>query len=77
MGLWVTSNEQCLFILNTHFFLFLGIHQHVILAAGFVTALTLLNKKRDAYFAEKDAVYKHYIELHPEEFEEQGNSNTY
>ncbi|XP_026733012.1 NADH dehydrogenase [ubiquinone] 1 subunit C2 [Trichoplusia ni] len=49
---------------------FSGIHQHVILSAGFVTALTLLNNKRDAYFAEKDAVYRHYIELHPEEFEE-------
>ncbi|CAH0581172.1 unnamed protein product [Chrysodeixis includens] len=49
---------------------FSGIYQHAILAGGFVTALTLLNKKRDAYYAEKDAVYKHYIELHPEEFEE-------
>lgn len=53
--------------------MFTGIHQHAILAAGFVTALTLLNNKRDAYFAEKDAVYRHYIELHPEEFEEPGN----
>lgn len=56
--------------------MFTGIHQHAILAAGFVTALTLLNNKRDAYFAEKDAVYRHYIELHPEEFEEPGNWNT-
>lgn len=30
--------------------------------------LQSVNVYRDGYYAEKDAVFRHYIELHPEDF---------
>lgn len=47
---------------------FSGIQKHILLVAGFVGGLTLIQNKRNEYLAEKDAVYRHYIELHPEDF---------
>ncbi|KAJ8730914.1 hypothetical protein PYW08_002327 [Mythimna loreyi] len=47
---------------------FSGIQKHVLLTAGFIGALTYVQKQRDSYLAEKDAVYRHYVELHPEDF---------
>ncbi|KAL0880827.1 hypothetical protein ABMA27_002012 [Loxostege sticticalis] len=47
---------------------FSGIQKHVVGVAGWVAALTFIQKKRDEYLAEKDAVLRHYIELHPEDF---------
>ncbi|XP_026754877.1 NADH dehydrogenase [ubiquinone] 1 subunit C2 [Galleria mellonella] len=49
---------------------FSGIQKHVLLAGGITALLTYVQKKRDEYFAEKDAVYRHYVELHPEDFPE-------
>lgn len=40
----------------------------MLLTAGFIGVLTYVQKQRDSYYAEKDAVYRHYIELHPEDF---------
>ncbi|XP_061730145.1 NADH dehydrogenase [ubiquinone] 1 subunit C2 [Cydia pomonella] len=47
---------------------FSGIQKHILGVAGWVTVLSFAQKRRDAYFAERDAVYRHYIELHPEDF---------
>ncbi|CAK1549478.1 unnamed protein product [Leptosia nina] len=45
-----------------------GIQKHVIASAGWCAILSYVHKMRDDYLAEKDAVYRHYIELHPEDF---------
>jgi hypothetical protein len=45
-----------------------GIQKHVVGVAGWVAILTYIQKKRNEYLEEKDAVLRHYIELHPEEF---------
>ncbi|KOB74180.1 NADH dehydrogenase [ubiquinone] 1 subunit C2 [Operophtera brumata] len=47
---------------------FSGIQKHIIATIGFTLVLSYVQKKRDDYFAEKDAVYRHYVELHPEDF---------
>jgi NADH dehydrogenase (ubiquinone) 1 subunit C2 len=43
---------------------------HVKLGAGIVGAgiLYYVNKYRDTYLADKDAMYRHYVQLHPEDF---------
>lgn len=47
---------------------FSGIQKHIALGAGLSGILMYVSKKREDYFAEKDAVLRHYIELHPEDF---------
>ncbi|KAJ8721623.1 hypothetical protein PYW07_002398 [Mythimna separata] len=47
---------------------FSGIQKHVLLTAGFIGVLTYVQNQRESYLAEKDAVYRHYVELHPEDF---------
>ncbi|KAI5631359.1 NADH-ubiquinone oxidoreductase subunit b14.5b (NDUFC2) domain-containing protein [Phthorimaea operculella] len=49
---------------------FSGIQKHIAATAGWTVALNYAQKKRDDYYAEKDAVFRHYIELHPEDFPE-------
>lgn len=45
-----------------------GIQKHILFAGiGAVGARTFDNYRRD-YYAERDAVYRHYISLHPEDF---------
>lgn len=48
--------------------MFTGIHKHAIGVLGWVSLLTYVQNKRDAYLAEKDAVLRHYVELHKEDF---------
>lgn len=48
--------------------MFTGIHKHVIGVLGWVSLLTFVQNKRDDYLAEKDAVLRHYVELHREDF---------
>ncbi|CAK1601207.1 unnamed protein product [Parnassius mnemosyne] len=48
--------------------LFSGIQKHIVGVAVWTSLLTYVQNKRDEYFAEKDAVYRHYVELHPEDF---------
>ncbi|KAL4702272.1 hypothetical protein ACJJTC_018586 [Scirpophaga incertulas] len=50
--------------------LFSGIQKHVVGVAGWIGVLTFVQNKRNNYLAEKDAVLRHYIELHPEDFPE-------
>ncbi|XP_072939050.1 NADH dehydrogenase [ubiquinone] 1 subunit C2 [Epargyreus clarus] len=47
---------------------FSGIQKHMLGVVVWTLALNYAQQKRDDYFAEKDAVYRHYIELHPEDF---------
>ncbi|XP_068632752.1 NADH dehydrogenase [ubiquinone] 1 subunit C2 [Battus philenor] len=47
---------------------FSGIHKHVIAAGGWCALLNFVQNKRNEYYAEKDAVYRHYVELHPDDF---------
>ncbi|XP_073949481.1 NADH dehydrogenase (ubiquinone) B14.5 B subunit [Choristoneura fumiferana] len=47
---------------------FSGIQKHILGVVGWTAVLTYAQERRDAYFAERDAVYRHYIELHPEDF---------
>ena len=46
----------------------LGVQKHILGVAGWTTLLTYVSKKREDYLAEKDAVLRHYIQLHPEDF---------
>lgn len=45
----------------------------VYFAAGWVTGQLLTNYRQN-YYAERDAVYRHYIELHPEDFPPPGTT---
>ncbi|KAG7306141.1 hypothetical protein JYU34_008733 [Plutella xylostella] len=47
-----------------------GLQKHAACMAIWSASLHIVQKKRDAYFAERDAVLRHYIELHPEDFVE-------
>ncbi|OWR54570.1 NADH dehydrogenase [ubiquinone] 1 subunit C2 [Danaus plexippus] len=47
-----------------------GIQKHILGVAGWTATLNYAQNKRNAYYAEKDAVLRHYIELHPEDFPE-------
>lgn len=47
---------------------FSGIQKHVVLGVGGVFLGAWLDGKRDAHFAERDAVLRHYVELHPDDF---------
>uniref|UniRef100_A0A336L1X5 NADH dehydrogenase [ubiquinone] 1 subunit C2 n=1 Tax=Culicoides sonorensis TaxID=179676 RepID=A0A336L1X5_CULSO len=45
-----------------------GVQKHIALTVGGAIVGQFLETKRAAYYAEKDAVLRHYIELHPEHF---------
>ncbi|XP_055616630.1 NADH dehydrogenase [ubiquinone] 1 subunit C2 [Toxorhynchites rutilus septentrionalis] len=45
-----------------------GIQRHVVATVGLAALAMMVDKWRNAYFAEKDATLRHYIELHPEDF---------
>ncbi|XP_023936470.1 NADH dehydrogenase [ubiquinone] 1 subunit C2 [Bicyclus anynana] len=45
-----------------------GIQKHIFGVVGWTAAITYVQNKRSEYLAEKDAVLRHYIELHPEDF---------
>ncbi|CAH2263434.1 NADH dehydrogenase [ubiquinone] 1 subunit C2 [Pararge aegeria] len=45
-----------------------GIQKHILGVVGWTAAISVVQNKRDEYLAEKDAVLRHYIELHPEDF---------
>lgn len=49
---------------------FSGIQKHAFGAISGSAILQFVQNKRDDYLAEKDAVLRHYIELHPEDFVE-------
>lgn len=49
-------------------FILIGIQKHIIATGGWVSILSYVQHKRNEYLAEKDAVYRHYIELHPDDF---------
>uniref|UniRef100_A0A2A4K4U1 NADH dehydrogenase [ubiquinone] 1 subunit C2 n=1 Tax=Heliothis virescens TaxID=7102 RepID=A0A2A4K4U1_HELVI len=49
---------------------FSGIQKHVLLGAGFIGLFNFVQDKRNSYLAEKDAVFRHYVSLHPEDFPE-------
>ncbi|CAG9809875.1 unnamed protein product [Chironomus riparius] len=45
-----------------------GIQRHVAVGTAGVFFGCWVNKKRDEHYAERDAVLRHYVELHPEDF---------
>ncbi|XP_075224961.1 NADH dehydrogenase (ubiquinone) B14.5 B subunit [Lycorma delicatula] len=45
-----------------------GIHRHAIWTILAAVAGKFLTDRREAYFAERDAIFRNYIELHPEDF---------
>lgn len=45
-----------------------GIQKHALLTVGWCGLLSYVQDKRNAYLAERDAVLRHYVELHPEDF---------
>ncbi|CAH2108100.1 unnamed protein product [Euphydryas editha] len=45
-----------------------GIQKHIIGVVGFTSLFKYVTNKREEYLAEKDAVLRHYIQLHPEDF---------
>ncbi|XP_053612925.1 NADH dehydrogenase [ubiquinone] 1 subunit C2 [Plodia interpunctella] len=48
--------------------LFSGIYKHVLGVGAMTTIFTYVQNRRNEYYAEKDAVLRHYVELHPEDF---------
>ncbi|XP_026465477.1 NADH dehydrogenase [ubiquinone] 1 subunit C2-like [Ctenocephalides felis] len=47
-----------------------GIQKHILLTASFGGFGYIADKYRNDYYAERDAMYRHYISLHPEDFPE-------
>ncbi|XP_019872834.1 NADH dehydrogenase [ubiquinone] 1 subunit C2 [Aethina tumida] len=47
---------------------FSGIHRHALFGGGGLALGFWLDDVRNRYLADRDAVYRHYIELHPEDF---------
>ncbi|EDV30611.1 uncharacterized protein Dana_GF20581 [Drosophila ananassae] len=47
---------------------FSGVQKHIAFGAIGVAAGVYFDKKRDEYLAKRDAVLRHYIELHPDDF---------
>ncbi|XP_049789211.1 NADH dehydrogenase [ubiquinone] 1 subunit C2 [Schistocerca nitens] len=45
-----------------------GIQRHALFTLGAVALGNFVEKYRADYLAEKDAVLRHYVELHPEDF---------
>ncbi|GLH08560.1 NADH dehydrogenase [ubiquinone] 1 subunit C2 [Gryllus bimaculatus] len=45
-----------------------GIQKHIGFAALGIVGGHFVEKQRAIYFAERDAVFRHYVELHPEDF---------
>ncbi|VVC97346.1 unnamed protein product [Leptidea sinapis] len=50
-----------------------GFQKHILATVGWTALLSFVQNRRDNYLAEKDAVLRHYIELHPEDFPVPGN----
>ncbi|CAG9854220.1 unnamed protein product [Phyllotreta striolata] len=48
--------------------MFSGIQRHVAGAAAMAGITYIVDNYRNDYYAEKDAVLRHYIQLHPEDF---------
>ncbi|KAG5673804.1 hypothetical protein PVAND_003821 [Polypedilum vanderplanki] len=47
-----------------------GIQRHIAASVGGVTFGIWADKKKDEHLSERDAVLRHYVELHPEDFPE-------
>lgn len=63
-------------ILNFSFVLLIsGIHMYPIFFVGGYTLGHFFYQYRMNYFAERDAVFRHYVELHPEDFPPPGNGS--
>ncbi|XP_063914354.1 NADH dehydrogenase [ubiquinone] 1 subunit C2 [Zophobas morio] len=47
-----------------------GIQTHVLVTAGGAAIGKYVDDYRNEYLAERDAVFRHYVDLHPEDFPE-------
>ncbi|CAH1104887.1 unnamed protein product [Psylliodes chrysocephalus] len=45
-----------------------GLQKHVLLSAGLAGIGKVVDDYRNQYMADRDAVLRHYVELHPEDF---------
>ncbi|KAF7281228.1 NADH dehydrogenase (ubiquinone) B14.5 B subunit [Rhynchophorus ferrugineus] len=45
-----------------------GVHRYVLIVGGSMAAGIYVEKKRAEHLATRDAMFRHYIELHPEDF---------
>uniref|UniRef100_A0A0A9WHA6 NADH dehydrogenase [ubiquinone] 1 subunit C2 n=1 Tax=Lygus hesperus TaxID=30085 RepID=A0A0A9WHA6_LYGHE len=45
-----------------------GIQLHILFGVGGASIAQFFQMRRDRYNMDRDAVYRHYIELHPEDF---------
>ncbi|KAJ2946812.1 hypothetical protein O0L34_g16136 [Tuta absoluta] len=70
MGVFFGISSGCAVNFTTRRPVFSGIQKHVVMTALWVPLLQFAQNKRNAYYAERDAVFRHYIELHPEDFSE-------
>ncbi|CAG9820139.1 unnamed protein product [Phaedon cochleariae] len=48
--------------------IFSGIQKHIGLSAALAGIGTYVDGYRNQYLADRDAIYRHYIQLHPEDF---------
>ncbi|XP_065158602.1 NADH dehydrogenase [ubiquinone] 1 subunit C2 [Atheta coriaria] len=55
---------------------FSSLHIQAAFVAGGAIVGQYFDEKRKEYFAEKDAVLRHYIQLHPEDFPARVSKNT-
>ncbi|KAJ8944026.1 hypothetical protein NQ318_021742 [Aromia moschata] len=47
---------------------FSGIQKHIIASLGFAGIGKVIDDYRSQYLADRDAIFRHYIQLHPEDF---------
>lgn len=57
-------------ILHLWFCSILGIQKHILATLAGAAVGQFVDQKRNDYLAERDAVLRHYIELHPEDFQQ-------
>lgn len=62
---------------SNKFFDITGIQKHIIHAAVGAAAGRYIDTHADDYVSEKDAVLRHYIQLHPEDFPMPGLSSIF
>lgn len=55
----------CFFLLGAPF---LGVQKHILLTVAGVALGFYLEDRKSKRVAERDAVYRHYVQLHPEDF---------
>ncbi|KAG4079497.1 hypothetical protein HA402_005194 [Bradysia odoriphaga] len=68
MGAAIGFGMMCFANFGTRRPLLSGIQKHILAAGVFALGSRIIDGWRRDYYAERDASYRHYISLHPEDF---------